>query len=90
MLFIWDPPKAEKNLKKHGISFELAQTVFEDPLHLSVLDWKKHREERWITVGQSGDGQLLVVIHTYRVVKGLEMIRIISARKATRREKKAV
>lgn len=88
MLFSWDPTKASANIKKHGISFELAQTVFDDPLHASVLE-KRHRgEERWITMGLAAGGHLLVVVHAYGVVDGTEMVRIISARKATRREKK--
>ena len=41
MLFTWDPQKAQQNVKKHDVSFELAQTVFDDPLHLSVLDSKR-------------------------------------------------
>ena len=87
MLFTWDPVKAELNLRKHGISFEMAQTVFDDPLHLSILDAKRHTEERWVTMGRSADTKTLVVVHTYRVSQGdLEMVRIISARKATRKE----
>ncbi|MBI2339492.1 MAG: BrnT family toxin [Deltaproteobacteria bacterium] len=88
MLFSWDPAKAWVNVKKHGVSFELAQTVFDDPLHASVLDKRHHREERWVTLGLSAAAHILVVVHTYSVVKGTEMIRIISARKATRREKR--
>lgn len=89
MLFNWDSVKAEANLKKHGVSFEMAQTVFDDPFHLSVVDSKKNQEERWITIGQSADGQPLVVVHLYCCdQEGSEMIRIISARKATRKEKK--
>ena len=87
MLFIWDPEKAAQNVRKHGVSFELAQTVFDDPFQLSVLDAKKHDEERWITLGRSADMKTLVVVHTYRVMENnREVIRIISARKATRKE----
>lgn len=46
MLFTWDPDKAQINIRKHGIPFELATTVFDDPLHISILDAKKHTEER--------------------------------------------
>ena len=87
MLFVWDPEKAEHNYRKHRISFEIAQTVFDDPFHLSLLDWKKHTEERWVTIGRSADKRTLVVVHLYRSQEGgHEVIRIISARKATRRE----
>lgn len=65
MLFEWDHKKNVSNIKKHHISFELAVSIFDDPLHLSVLDEKRHIEERWITLGQSVTGELLVVIHTY-------------------------
>lgn len=87
MLFYWDPIKASSNLKKHGISFELAQSVFDDPMHLSVIDGKTVFEERWITIGLSANKQSLVVVHTYRNVQTEEEVRIISARKATRKEK---
>jgi len=87
MLFSWDPEKAEANRRKHGVSFELAQTVFDDPLHLSIPDSKKRPEERWVTVGRSADRKTLVVVHTCQVLEsGRENMRIISARKATRRE----
>lgn len=89
MLFFWDPEKAERNLKKHGVSFEVAQTVFDDPFHLSVLDVRHRGEERWVTMGQSVLQKMLVVVHTYRVVENhQEIIRIISARRATRKEAK--
>ncbi len=87
MLFSWDLEKAEQNIKKHDVSFELAQTVFEDPLHMSMLDGKKHSEERWITLGRSADAKILVIVHMYSITdEGKEEIRIISARKATRKE----
>ncbi|MEK7790462.1 MAG: BrnT family toxin [Deltaproteobacteria bacterium] len=87
MLFEWDPDKNAKNIKKHKISFEVAATVFDDPLHLSVLDHKKHLEERWITIGYAVTEETVVVVHTYKELRGLEIIRIISARHSTRREK---
>ena len=88
MLFIWDPGKAEANIKKHGVSFDLAVTVFNDPLHLSVLDGKERGEERWTTVGLAADSRTLVVVHLYRDLGNNEIVRIISARKATRKVKK--
>ncbi len=87
MLFSWDPKKAEANLKKHGVSFEMAQTVFDDPFHLSVLDARHRGEERWVTIGESASQRSLVVVHVYHVFEDhQETIRIISARKATRKE----
>jgi len=89
MLYEWDPQKDLANLKKHGISFELAQTIFDDPFHLSVLEGKSISEERWVTIGKSIDSKTLVVVHTYRIFEGLnEINRIISARKATKKEAK--
>lgn len=89
MLFIWDPHKADQNVKKHGVSFEVAQTIFDDPLHISIPDSKMQYEERWTTMGQSVMNQFLIVVHTYVVGKtDLETIRIISARKATKKERK--
>ncbi|WPD22233.1 MAG: BrnT family toxin [Candidatus Electrothrix scaldis] len=83
--FEWNPDKADRNLDKHGISFEEAGTVFDDPLFITVLD-EEHSvdEERYITLGLSGTGRLLLIAHTDR--QGT--IRIISARKATKRERR--
>lgn len=87
MLFSWDTTKAERNIKKHGVSFEVAQTVFDDPFHLSILDAKSGGEERWVTIGLGASLKTLVVVHTYIVVhEGQEFIRIISARRATKKE----
>lgn len=88
MLFTWDPVKAEANIKKHGVSFDLAVTIFSDPLHLSVLDGKEQGEQRWVTIGLAADCHTLVVVHLYRELGNNELVRIISARKATRKEKK--
>lgn len=83
--FEWDPEKAEKNLKKHGVSFEEASTIFYDPQFISFLD-EEHSadEERQITIGLSAKSKLLMVAHTERGKR----IRIISARKATKNEEK--
>jgi uncharacterized protein len=90
MLFSWDPEKAEQNFAKHKVSFEVAQTVFDDPYHLSLLDSRQHREERWVTIGKAVSTHTVVVVHTYKVLTdNNEFIRIISARRATRKEKKA-
>ncbi len=82
--FEWNSDKADRNLRKHGISFEEAGTVFDDPLFITVLD-EEHSvdEERYITLGLSGTGRLLLIAHTDR--QGA--IRIISARKATKKER---
>jgi uncharacterized DUF497 family protein len=88
MKFLWDPIKAKLNLKKHLISFELAITVFDDPYHLSSLDSGASKEERWVTVGLAADRATLIVVHTYVKQIDDEMIRIISARKATRSERR--
>ncbi len=89
MRFEWDSRKEETNRNKHGISFEVAQLVFSDPLALSVPD-EKHSdgEERWITLGQAGSRFLVVVVHAYRDTDAEEVVRIISARKATPKERK--
>lgn len=89
MSITWDPAKAAANCRKHGVSFEVAQTVFDDRLHLSVLDDRERGEERWVTVGQAVNENMLVVVHIYSVMEGgRENVRIISTRKATRREVK--
>lgn len=83
--FEWNPDKAEKNVQKHQVSFNEAATVFGDPLSMTFHDPDHSIEEdRYITVGLSRLGKLLIVAHTDRG----ERIRIISARKATRRERK--
>ena len=86
--FEWDPEKAKLNKKKHNVDFELSTTVFYDPQMLSIFD-EKHSdsEERWITLGITSTGLLLVVNHTF-VQIGINKvkIRVISSRKATRNE----
>ena len=88
--FEWNSNKAKSNIQKHKINFELAATVFKDPRALSIYDDDhSESEERWITLGIAQNGNLLVVIHTYKNVDhNLSNIRIISARKATRLEQK--
>jgi uncharacterized protein len=90
MKFEWDYKKEELNLRKHGVSFEKASYVFADPYALDKFD-EKHSggEERWIILGKSLDETLLLVVHTYRNAKGVEFIRIISARKASKNEREA-
>jgi uncharacterized protein len=83
--FEWDPKKAEHNVKKHGVTFEEAATVFGDPLAATVPDPRHSVEEnRFVTMGQSAENRLVVVAHIDRS----EQVRIISARLATRRERR--
>jgi uncharacterized DUF497 family protein len=78
--FEWDEEKAEINLKKHKVGFEEAKSVFGDPFSITVDDPDHSREEqRFIDIGKSASGKLLVVVYTERGSK----IRIISCRKAT-------
>jgi uncharacterized DUF497 family protein len=82
--FEWDPEKARRNLSRHGISFEEAASAFADPLSLTIYD-PDHSddEDRFILVGVTRAGRLVVVAHTDR----RSLVRIISARIATRRER---
>lgn len=85
MNFEWDPNKAESNLRKHGVSFQEAATVFGDDLGITVYDPDHSREEdRYITIGWSNRRRLLMVSHTDRE----DRIRIISARELTQSELK--
>lgn len=88
--FEWDPNKAVENRRKHGIGFEQAATVFSDKLAASIYDEDHSEDEdRWITLGQAENGPLLVVVHTYQETSESEaVIRIISARPATRNEQR--
>lgn len=88
--FEWDATKAANNRRKHGIGFDLAATVFRDALMISIPDGEhSEAEERWLTVGQAENRQLLVVIHTYQEVSTQAAnVRIISARPATKHEQR--
>lgn len=89
MRFVWNEAKNKTNIRKHGITFETAREVFDDPLHLSLLDEKLgYFEERWITVGAIRNRAIVVVAHLSFTVEAEEVIRIISAREATARERK--
>lgn len=84
LLFEWDPKKARLNIKRHGISFDEASTAFRDPLSRTIDDpLHSDDEERFVLIGQSVRGRLLVVVHTERG----DRIRIISARLATNKER---
>lgn len=88
MVFDWDPGKAESNRVKHGVSFEEAMMVLQDPLALTIFDEDhSETEERWVTLGLSGAARLLLVIHTHVEITADEiLVRLISARRPTRNE----
>lgn len=92
MRFVWDEKKNELNLAKHGVSFELAALVFDDPLQVTVRD-PYENEGRWRTLGVVDGVLMLLVVHTIREEVNEngeyqdEEIRIISARRATRAER---
>jgi uncharacterized DUF497 family protein len=88
--FEWDAHKADSNLKKHGVTFEQATSVFLDALSLTVFDEAHSQyEERWFTLGHARDGALLAVSHTYQATSSTRArIRIISARSGTKQEKR--
>ncbi|MGO9262227.1 MAG: BrnT family toxin [Bryobacteraceae bacterium] len=86
----WDSAKAEANVRKHGVSFNLASTVLRDPLSVTTLD-EVHGEleERWITVGRAVTGECLVVAHTWiELDANTAKARIISARRAENSERR--
>lgn len=85
MEFEWDEAKAEANFRKHGVSFEDAESVFGDPLAITYFDpAHSDEEDRFLTIGMSQEGRIIILSHTDRG----ERIRIISAREATRGERK--
>ena len=84
MEFTWDENKEEANLSTHGVSFDEASTVFEDILYVDFYDPDhSYNEHRYVIIGQSNRGRLLIVSYTERG----DAIRLISARKTTRRER---
>jgi uncharacterized DUF497 family protein len=90
LLWVWDENKSSSNASKHGLDFETAQLVFDDPLAVSRMD-SYPDEERWQTVGVI-DQVTIIVVHTmlvYDPQSDKEIGRIISARKATRQERRA-
>ncbi len=89
--FEWDPPKAERNLRRHGVSFEEAATVFLDPLAMNLPDVEhSDDEERWLTQGLTEQGKLTVVAHTFREVSDdRAVVRIISARRSSKPERQS-
>ena len=84
MRVVWDPKKAVGNIRSRGIEFSHAGTVLDDPMAITVED-TRHVEQRFITVGSDLSGRILVVVYTY---SGEDEIRLISARKATPKERR--
>ena len=83
MRVAWDPRKAPTNLRKHGIRFSDAEAVFFDAMAATRDDPDSHSETRWVTVGADALGRIVVVVYTHRG----DDIRLISARRATRKER---
>ena len=86
--FEWDANRARTNLSKHGVSFLNATAIFSDALALTIFDDDHNDDEdRWVTLGQTSNGQYLVVIHTFQHTdSAIVQVRIISARKANKDE----
>jgi hypothetical protein len=87
----WDPEKARINLQKHGISFELASSIFFDPCAVTIFDNEhSEHEDRWITMGAAKNGQVIILCHLFKTeTKESCITRIYSARKATKTELKS-
>lgn len=85
--FDWDPDKARANLRKHGVAFEDAVLVWSDPLHLVHFDRVEDGEEGWHALGLAAGIVLILVVHTYPG-KHDDRVRIVSARRATRAERR--
>lgn len=86
--FEWNPDKATANVRKHGVGFDLAALAFADPFALTEQDRIKGGEQRWQTLGMAHGVLLLLIAHTIRDDEEIEVIRIISARPATRPERR--
>lgn len=86
MEFEWDDSKARSNLQRHGVRFEEAKTIFNDPLAITFQDHEhSHQEERYLTIGSSAHGKVLLVAHTDRGGR----IRLISGRRVTPKERRS-
>jgi uncharacterized DUF497 family protein len=89
MQFEWDEKKNNQNIIKHGISFETARRVFEDPHLITGIQRDSGDEERWVTIGIATGIVILYVVHSRTELGSDELIRMITARKATPRERRA-
>ncbi|MDP2827269.1 MAG: BrnT family toxin [Sulfuricellaceae bacterium] len=87
--FEWDDAKAEINASKHGVDFMEAMTVFVDPLAMTRYDDEHSEDEdRWVSLGCSGKDRLLLIVHTFASTgSNTALVRLVSARQATRRER---
>lgn len=88
MLFEWDSTKAESNYRKHGVTFEAATSVFDDPLRISTQDRFENGQYRYQVIGMIDGYRIVLVAHTVNFGNSEEVIRLISARKATSKERK--
>lgn len=86
--FEWHEAKNRSNQKKHGIDFETAQLVFDDPHCISFVERIIDGEERWHAIGSIENIIVIVVVHTYKEEAADEVVRIILARRATQQERK--
>ena len=86
--FEWDDAKNESNFRKHGISFDEAIRVFADPLHVTKWDRIENGEIRWQTFGLVGGVQILMVVHTIEDQSIRDLFKLISARRATKIERR--
>jgi uncharacterized protein len=86
--FEWDEKKNRANLKHHGIDFTAASNVFDDPFHVTLPDRFVQDEERFWTIGRAKNAVIVVVVHTARDENNELVVRLISARGATRTERK--
>ncbi len=84
MRIIWDPNKAEINFKKHGVRFSDAELVLYDPFAMTLEEQVRDGEQRFVTVGTDSVGRIVVVVYSYRA----DIIRLISAKKATPSQRK--
>lgn len=87
MKFVWDERKNRKNVRKHGFPFEIAVEVFRDPHYLSIEDRSSDEEPRYWAVGRLESLSVVVVVYSIVEQREHDIFRVISARKATRRER---
>jgi len=89
MRFEWDAKRNEANIRSHGVSFEEAREVFDDPLQIALLDERfDYFQERWITIGATRRRRIVVAANLYFDDEDEEIVRIISAREATTKERR--
>jgi uncharacterized DUF497 family protein len=89
MRFECDERKNKQNFAKHDVDFQTAELVFDDPYAVTIRDLAHDEEDRYITLGEIGPGAVLLVVHTWFADEGEEVIRLISVRAATSKERKS-